>query len=328
MSHSMLPTMSRRQFLQITAAAGLTLGVGYLSRTLRAQLTTIQETRVLMGTVVNLALVTEDKQEGERVVAAAFAEMERLIALFDHRQPDTPLARLNQTGQLTQAPPELIALIAQAIEYGRLTAGAFDISIKPLLDARKAGATDWEEARQWVDYRQIKIAGSEIHFEVPGMGLTLDGIAKGRVVDGATALLRTNGFDNILVEAGGDLMGYGFNADDQPWQVGITHPRQSNILSVLPVQAQAVATSGDYMNSFSHDFSLHHILDPRTGHSPTQIASATAIAPTATDADALSTALMVLGVEAGLALANGLPNVEALLIDKEMGLHRTSGFPL
>ena len=328
MTTTLPPRLSRRQFLQITAAAGLTLGVGYLSRTLWAHPTTIQETRILMGTVINLALVTEDKQEGERVVAAAFAAMERLIALFDHRQPDTPLARLNQTGRLTQAPPELTALIAQALEYGRLTDGAFDISIKPLLDARKAGVTDWEEAWQRVDYRKVQITGSDIAFDMPGMSLTLDGIAKGRVVDGAIALLQANGFDNILVEAGGDLMGYGLNEDNQPWQVGIAHPRQSNVLSVLPVWAQAVATSGDYMNSFSNDFSLHHILDPRTGHSPKQIASATAIAPTATEADALSTALMVLGVEAGLALANRLPDVEALLIDKEMGLHRTSGFPL
>ena len=102
MSHFMSPTISRRQFLQITAAAGLTLGVGYLSRTLRAHPTTIQETRILMGTIINLALVTEDKQEGERVVAAALARLGRAGAA----SPEVLVGRVQIDPRLLQAMAE------------------------------------------------------------------------------------------------------------------------------------------------------------------------------------------------------------------------------
>lgn len=319
--------VSRRQFLQITAVAGSLLAGGQVLRHLqRLQPVTVRQTRLLMGTVVNLALVVADEAEGEATIAATLAEMERLISLFDHRQPDSPLAILNREGVLLNAPPDLVDVVAHALTYGDITGGAFDISVKPLLDAYRIGG-DGAVARPLVDYRQILVSGSDICLGHPGMALTLDGIAKGRVVDGATAVLRARGFENVLVEAGGDLAGYGARADGRSWRVGVTHPRTNDSLATLAVQAQAVATSGDYMNSFRTDFSLHHILDPATGHSPTALASVTVVAPTALDADALSTAVMVLGLDKGLALVQRLPHVEALLITKDLQSIQTDGFP-
>jgi FAD:protein FMN transferase len=206
---------------------------------------------------------------------------------------------------------------------------AFDISVKPMLDAYRAGRPDAAGQRQLVDYRQIEVNTRRISLGRPGMALTLDGIAKGRVVDGAVALLQRQGFYNILVEAGGDLMALGGRADGTPWRVGIHHPRrlEGNVLRRLPVSRQAVATSGDYQHSFSHDYSRHHIIDPRSGLSPAELASVTIVAPSATDADALSTAVMILGSDAGLALATRLPYVEALVITKEMAIRQTAGFP-
>jgi thiamine biosynthesis lipoprotein len=160
------------------------------------------------------------------------------------------------------------------------------------------------------------------------MALTLDGIAKGSVVDGAVAALQAQGYENVLVEAGGDLVGNGRSAANTLWRIGIQHPRQAGtIMATLPISAQAVATSGDYMNAFTADFSRHHILDPRTGQSPAQSASVTVLAANAATADALSTSLMVMGSEAGLALVERLTAVEALFITKEMQIYRSSGFP-
>ncbi|MCA9873723.1 MAG: FAD:protein FMN transferase [Anaerolineales bacterium] len=99
------------------------------------------------------------------------------------------------------------------------------------------------------------------------------------------------------------------------------------LLRVFPISIQAVATSGDYMYRFSQDFRQHHIIDPRTGTSPTDLASVTVLAPSATDADALSTAVMVLGSEAGLELAARLAHVEALVITKALEIRQTAGFP-
>ncbi len=99
------------------------------------------------------------------------------------------------------------------------------------------------------------------------------------------------------------------------------------LLATLDLADGALATSGDYMNYFVQDFSAHHIVDPRTGHSPTELASVTVMAPTATEADALSTTFMVLGVAQGLALATRLSNIEALFVTKTLQQHATSGFP-
>lgn len=324
-------TLSRRHFLQITAVA-TAVSAAYLGGRLRPfkrRVVAQRETRTLMGTVINLALITDDSLEAQKAIAVTFAEMERLITLFDHRQPHSPLARLNRTGTLAAPPPELADLITQAQQYSALTGGAFDISVKPLLDAYRAGLPNADSQRFLVDYRQIQNDGRQISLGLPGMSLTLDGIAKGRVVDGATAVLQNHGFHNILVEAGGDLMGLGSRADGRPWQVGLNHPRPTahSLLGVLPLSMQAMATSGDYMHAFSQNYDQHHIINPRTGLSPTDLASVTVIAPSATDADALSTALMVMGSEAGLALAARLPHVEALVITKTLEMRQTAGFP-
>ena len=309
--------ISRRRFLQITAAAGTLLVGGRLSS--RRVAHTIRETRTLMGTVINLAVVTPDAGAGRDAVARTFAEMARLIALFDYRQPRTTLARLNATGRLLGPPAELVELLSLAQSYGELTGGAFDVTVKPLLDGRDAP----------VDYRQLRIGESEIRLLQPGIAVTLDGIAKGRVVDGAVAVLNSQGFDSVLVEAGGDLFGGGTRADGSPWRVGVTHPRLVNgpMVATLTVAARAVATSGDYQHYFSPDFSAHHIFDPHSGRSPVELASATVLAPSATDADALSTACLVLGRDAGLTLLERLPNVAGLFVTKAMERVATTNFP-
>jgi thiamine biosynthesis lipoprotein len=159
------------------------------------------------------------------------------------------------------------------------------------------------------------------------MQITLDGIAKGAVVDGAVARLQALGFAAVLVEAGGDLRATGI---DQYWRVAVQPPRPektNEFVAAFELAEQAAATSGDYMNAFNPDRSLHHIVDPRLGLSPSELASTTVIAPSATDADALSTTLMVLGVKQGLALAEKLAGVEALVVAKDLQLYRSSGFP-
>lgn len=309
--------ISRRRFLQITAAASALLAGGRWL--VRPRLHTIRETHTLMGTVINLALVTPDAAAGQDTVERTFAEMARLITLFDYRQPQTLLARLNQSGRLVAPPAELVELLSLARSYGELTGGAFDVTVKPLLDGSAAP----------VDYRQLFVSREEIRLGRPGMAVTLDGIAKGRVVDGAVAVLNGCGFDNVLVEAGGDLFGGGARADGSPWRVGVAHPRagEGSVLATFSVEARAAATSGDYQHYFVTDFSEHHIVDPHSGHSPLELASATVLAPSATDADALSTACLVLGKEAGLSLLARLPNVAGLLITKEMERLATANFP-
>lgn len=321
-------SLHRRRFLQITAAVGaLALAGGVLTPALTPALTTVQAARTLMGTRVHLTISAQDRQSAQRAVTATLAAMERLIAIFDQRRPASPLATLNRNGYLDAAPPELIDVLQRAITFGELTGGAFDVTVKPLLDARQTGA-DPTARHGLVDFRQIALTDQQVRLAIPGAAITLDGIAKGRVIDGGIEALRQMGFTHILVEAGGDLRAIGARADGSPWRIGLAHPRhaaQGAILSVLPVATRAVATSGDYMNSFTADYSQHHIIDPRSGQSPVELASATVLAATAMEADALGTALMVLGSEAGLALAERLPGVEAVLVTKDLRMLKSSG---
>jgi FAD:protein FMN transferase len=321
--------LTRRQFLQITAVTGGLLAAGYgLGKQAHHAKTAVwRESRYLMGTFINLTLVSASEAHSRAAVQATFAEMARLVALFDHRQPDSPLARLNRDGTLPAAPPELVETISLALRYGDLSGGAFDISMKPLLDQARQATDPSRLDRSLVDYRQIVVNGRSITLTQAGMAVTLDGIAKGRVVDGAVAHLGAAGFANVLVEAGGDLVGNGRRADGRPWQVGITHPRQpETAVFQLAITDQSVASSGDYQHTFTNDFRHHHIIDPHRGQSPTELASVTVTAPTTTDADALSTALMVMGTADGLALIERLPHVEALLVTKTLDIYQSSGF--
>lgn len=327
--------VSRREFLKISAVAGGLVAGGHLVMNLaRHAPQTVSEARTVMGTVIHLALITPDVNQGRQVVDAAFSEIERLVGLLDHRRPQAALARLNRDGGLRQAPKELRDVLSQALAYAGLSDGAFDVTVLPLLKAYERGG-DLQAARDLVDYRLLRVEDERVILARRGMGVTLDGIAKGYVVDCAVALLQQKGFHNVLVEAGGDLAGYGRNAENEPWRVGIRHPRataQTPYLSKLAISQQAVATSGDYMNSFTQDFSRHHIVDPRKGVSPPELSSVTVLAPTAMDADALSTTVMVLGRAKGLALLERLPHVAGVLAGKpdeqtDVATWRTSRFP-
>jgi thiamine biosynthesis lipoprotein len=324
--------MDRRKFLKILAFSGLSLGLGVgLSRHfLEAQPgNLVQDTRLLMGTVINLTIVTPDTATGRAAVQAAFSEMESLIQVLDHRRPASLLAKLNAQGFLEDAPEALLTVLGTALEYGRLTQGAFDPSVKPALIALQNGRPVSAEIRQLIDYRQIQVIGKRIQLGKPGMALTLDGLAKGYIIDRGTAVLRRWGFENVLMEAGGDMMALGEHAG-KPWKVGVLNPRDKNrggTIARLSIQGAGLATSGDYMYSFTADFIENHIIDPHTGQSPTRQAAATVIAPDVMHADVLSTSLMVLPPEAGLALVAKLPGVQAMLVGKDLSVCHSTGFP-
>jgi thiamine biosynthesis lipoprotein len=328
---------NRRDFLKITAISGLSLGVaGTLSRellslTAHGELRKVAATHSLMGTIVNFVVLAADESLAREALRATVAEMTRLIQIYDHRHPESPLAQLNTYGSLRQAPSELVETLQYALHIGALTSGAFDVTVKPLVDAISENIPQPASLKHLVDYRQVNIFGSEIAFTRPGMSITLDGVAKGSVVDGGVAVLYRHGFDNVLVEAGGDMLARSSGPQAKEWKIGVTHPRAqdaSDYIAAFSVQNKAVATSGDYMNFFSPDHSSYHIVDPRSGVSPALLSSATVIAPSAAQADALSTTLMVLGPQDGLKFVETLPAIEAMLVSKDLTIHRSSGFPV
>ena len=330
--------VSRRQALRITAAAGVALAFGgglgqaLLERSASARWT---ERRIQLGTQVTVTVLHPDRSVARSLVESTFAEIERLESILSRHRPHTPVAMLSRDGVLQDAPAELTEVLSRAIGYGELTNGAFDVTIAPVLDLyRERGARDAglptmaeiEAARALVDYRALELDGTTISFGRAGMALTLDGIAKGYVVDRAIATLMAGGADRVLVGASGDIA-TSPGSEGDGWEVAIQDPRDpSGSLGVLRLRGESVATSGDYMQAFTQDRAFHHIIDPRSGRSPDLTAAVTTIAPSAMDADALSTAAFVLGPSDGLALLDSLDGVEGLIVTKEGRQLQTRGF--
>ncbi|MCA9903577.1 MAG: FAD:protein FMN transferase [Anaerolineae bacterium] len=329
---------SRRQFIQITASAGLFLAGGAgIASTLAAarQPHKVQQTRLLLGSLANITVVGVEPERANAAILAAFERMEALESVLSRFQDHSQVSQLNATGAVGNAHPAFLEVMQRAVDYGQLTGGAFDVTVEPVLrlyrDSTHSGqlpdATALAETRRLVDYRQIEIADGHIRLGQPGMAVSLDGIAKGYVIDQGAQALREHGLDQLMVELGGDLRTVG-QANTRPWRIGITQADSTRDTSLVAhLTSGALATSGDYLNTYASDRRLHHIIDPARGISPLELASASVIAPTTCAADALSTALLVMG-SPGLTLIEQLPDTEALVIAKNGDLTRTAQFPV
>jgi thiamine biosynthesis lipoprotein len=330
---------TRRQVLRIGAVAGVgtALGTGLIAELLRrAALHRVSLTRTRRGTLVTVTVVHPDATEARAMVDDAFAEMTRLEAILSRYRSDSPLSILNAAGSVDDAPAELLEVMSQALEYARMSEGAFDPTVAPLLRlyasraARGEGLPDplaVKNALGVVGHEGVHIDGVGIELGRPGMSVTLDGIAKGYVVDRTLATLVAAGADRVLVDAGGDMASGGAGSPNEPWTVAVQDPRDARgTLDFVRLAGGCIATSGDYMQSFTEDRSAHHIIDPRTGHSPSHTASVSVVAPTAMAADALSTAVMVLGPDKGVRLLDALDGVEGLVVSKAGEAVRTTGF--
>jgi thiamine biosynthesis lipoprotein len=211
------------------------------------------------------------------------------------------------------------------LRYYDVTRGAFDLSVAPLVNLfrrlrgdtspRLPSEADLREARSLVDATQVTVSWREIRFGRAGMGITLDGIAKGFIVDRMAGVLDRAGVADFLINAGGDIRVSGVNQGGKPWSVGVQDPwDDTRPADTVRLSAGAVATSGSYEVYFDADRRFHHILDPRVGQSPSHCASATVIAPTAMAADALATSVFVLAPLEGLRLVESLPGCACFIL--------------
>jgi len=219
--------------------------------------------------------------------------------------------------------PELYDLLTTALDYSRVTDGAFDItyaSVGYLYDYREhKRPTDAQiqAALPAINWRHVivDLPASTIRFTQPGVRIDLGGIAKGHSVDRGIALLQGRGVAHALVTAGGDsrIIGDRFG---KPWVVGIRHPdRKQEVIARIPLEDAAISTSGDYERYFDEGgVRYHHIIDPGTGHSASKVRSATIIGPTATRTDGLSKTAFVLGPERALEIYNRLDDIDAILV--------------
>jgi FAD:protein FMN transferase len=285
----------------------------------------IERSAAIMGTRIAVELWHDEVPQGEAAIDAVMAEMHRIDRLMSHYKPDSQLSRINT--HASQAPVvvdrELFDLIAQSLRFSEITEGAFDISyasVGYLYDYRKrTKPTDPQirAALRGVDWRHIRLdeARCSVYFERPGMRIDLGGIGKGHAVDRGIAILRGLGLQHAAVSAGGDtrIIGDRFG---KPWIVGIRHPDDKDkVVTRIPLVDTAMSTSGDYERYFDEKGTrYHHIINPRTGHSASQVRSATILGPTATQTDGFSKTAFVLGPEKTLQIIESQPGFDAVLI--------------
>lgn len=289
-----------------------------------------------LGSDISMIVLHEDKAVAGRALDAAFAEMARIERVMSIYLPQSQVSRLNADGVLKSPDPYLVRIIAQSTAMSEQSGGAFDITVQPLwalyFEAQKNGgglpsSEMVEDTVPRVDWRGVSASAEEIRLRDRTMAITLNGIAQGFAADRAMEALKKHGIQHALVNAG-EISSLGRKAGGDPWVVGIQHPRKKDAyLGLASLEGRCLSTSGDYETAFSSDFRYNHIFDPATGDSPTAFSSVTVIAPDATTADAMSTAIFVLGPERGLALASKFPGTDVLLVMKNQQMLATPSFP-
>lgn len=322
-------TMDRRNCLRTIGM----LGCGLLASPLlfaqparaglESSLKKTQKTLPLMGTLVSITILDSSQDKACQAQEEAFSRMQQLVPFFDRHTANTPISHLNHSGQLRDVSFELQKVMRKARDYYNLSKGSFDITVLPLLkrnQRRYSSSADSvkqraETGKPAVGFEHVQFSSKNIRFLKEEMQISLDGIAKGYIVDQAIYSLKEQGIDYALVEAGGDIRAIGSKKEQKTWKIGITDPwKQDNFVQLLELDNAAVATSGNYKKFFDQAKQHHHLIDTQTGDSPGHTVSCSVLAPTAMEADALSTALFIKPVQQSLALANSLFNVETSII--------------
>jgi len=264
----------------------------------------------------------------------AFAEVERIEEIASEWRPHSELSQLN--GRAGQAPapmsPDLYTILARSKQIAATSNGAFDPTFHGIgqlwsfaQGARPPPPEAIKEHLKLVNWRELELVagtpdpavGAKGRLRVQGMKVGLGAIAKGYAVDRASEVLKRHGFAHHIVEGGGDTYVSG-TKDGKTWMVGIQNPEGPGSIGALPVQDQAVVTSGDYQRFFEFEGKRYaHILDPRTGWPVARENSArsvTVVADNATDADAMCTAVAVMGPKDGMAFVEAHPEIEAVIL--------------
>ncbi len=284
-----------------------------------------RESRLALGTIVEITVAAGGGEQVRQAVEKAFAEFERIDGMLSTYREQSEISRLNRTGELAMG-AEAFDLVRQALQISALSGGAFDITVGPLVDLwgfDEGGAVPREQdlgnALRLVGYEKVTLdpVSRTVRLALPGMKIDLGAIGKGHAVDRAAEILKEAGIENAIIDAGGDIRLLGHRPGKDFWRIGIRHPRDPGRLLVsLDLADRAVVTSGDYERFFIEgNTRYHHLLDPATGLPAGGCQSVTVIADGTTEADAYATAAFVMGAEAGIDFLRSLPGVEGIIVD-------------
>jgi thiamine biosynthesis lipoprotein len=274
-----------------------------------------------MGTTFNVKVVTEDPSDArrERLGSLVREVLDRVEESMSTYRPDSEIGEFNRFGvEKFDASPDLLEVVAEAQRIARLTGGAFDITVGPLVDVWGFGplaateTPDEGELRELVaitGYEQLEVdvKNGTLRKARSGCRIDLSAIAKGFAADRVSEMLAREGLPNHMVEVGGEVLARGRNGSGQVWRIGVEKPTPMGraVHLVVPLADLSLATSGDYRNFYERDgVRISHTIDPRSGRPISHdLASVSVIHSSCMTADGLATALGVLGPDEGFGLA-------------------------
>jgi thiamine biosynthesis lipoprotein len=279
----------------------------------------------VLDAVSELTLWHTDAAFAQRTILRVRHEIERFERIFSLYRQDSEISRLNAAGKLVKPSPELRELADESQRLGDLSNGAFDISVQPLWRLYEAhfwshtavqrdiAARARDVARALVDFHAIDSGAASIGFARAGMAITLNSLAQGYITDFVADMLRNEGFEIAMVDLG-EFRTLGRHPDGRPWRLGVRNVRASDKFGrMIELADMALAVSGGYGTTFEPSGRFHHIFDPHTGASANTVLDVAVIAPRATTANGLSTAICVAGEAQVPRLLAAYPGTRAIL---------------
>jgi FAD:protein FMN transferase len=291
----------RRAIAVVAAAAGLPLVLKAGS----AQARLLRWEGTTLGAPSTIQLYHTDEAKARKALDAAMAELARLEAVFSLYRADSAISTLNRDGVVNGAPAEFVELVTHALGVARISDGIYDPTVQPVwqlyfshftaanVDPAGPSERDLAAALALVGWRDVEIDGSRVAFTRPGMGLTLNSGAQGYITDRVAAVLRSHGFDKMLVDMG-EPRALSTKPDGSAWRIGIANPADpSKAITELDVVDKCVATSGGYGTLFDEAGKFTHIIDPRSGRTAPAMLGVSVVADTATQADGVATTMVL-----------------------------------
>jgi thiamine biosynthesis lipoprotein len=312
------------------AAAVILFVIGYKLAVGPKKAGITQRTRILMGTVVGIQVRNEEEESANSAINEAFDEIKKIDLLFSAYDSSGTVFSMNlSSDSVFIAEGDIKKVLEYSDSLWRLTGGAFDVSLHNLtvawgfnIEPSYPGEEKILTAKNSSGWDKTDLKDSKF-IKRKDIKLNFGAIAKGYAVDRAVEVLRRNGIEEALVDAGGEIKTIGGE-----WKVGVQDPSDSyEVIKVLKLDGMSVATSGDYENYFEYQGKrYHHILDPATGYPGDKCRSVTVIARDNYFADGLATGIFVMGPEKGIELAEGLKDTEVMIVDSRGKIQMSSGF--
>jgi thiamine biosynthesis lipoprotein len=318
-------SLTRRRMIAIAAAAA---GSAFLTgvRTAAAG-DPVRWQGSALGAQVSIEIYHPDRTGAHRLVERCVLDVRRLERQFSLYQADSAICTLNRTGVLISPDADMVTLLKASLLYSDLTDGAFDPTVQPLWqlyadhfsserpDSEGPSLKKLTEALAKVGRNGLLVNEYRVALVKRGAAITLNGIAQGYATDRVVETLRGAGLSTTLVNMG-EVRAIGPRPDGTPWRVGLADPdRPGAFTETVDLVDRAVATSAGAGFRFDPKGKFTHLFDPATGRSPSRYKTVSVIAPTATEADALSTAFSLMPLSRIQDIVAVRPNVQARMVD-------------